>query len=91
MRTPVSRLDPTLRSPEWRAFEGTLRRKIVGQDKAVQAVVELYQVFRAGLSAPGRPVGNLLFLGRLPSRRRTIERRSGILSLNNMIADRVAD
>jgi ATP-dependent Clp protease ATP-binding subunit ClpA len=40
-----------------------MRRKIVGQDKAVQAVVELYQVFRAGLSAPGRPVGNLLFLG----------------------------
>ena len=63
MRTLVSRLDPTLRSRELRDFEGRLRRKIVGQDKAVQAVVELYQVFRAGLSAPGRPVGNLLFLG----------------------------
>ena len=63
MRTPVSRLDPNLRSRELRDFERTLRRKIVGQDKAVQAVAELYQVFRAGLSAPGRPVGNLLFLG----------------------------
>lgn len=63
MRAPVSRLDPTLRSRELRDFERTLRRKIVGQDKAVQAVAELYQVFRAGLSAPGRPVGNLLFLG----------------------------
>ena len=63
MRTPISRLDPTLRSRELREFERTLRRKIVGQDKAVQAVAELYQVFRAGLSAPGRPVGNLLFLG----------------------------
>jgi len=62
MRTPISRLDPTLRSRELREFERTLRRKIVGQDKAVQAVAELYQVFRAGLSAPGRPVGNLLFL-----------------------------
>jgi ATP-dependent Clp protease ATP-binding subunit ClpA len=40
-----------------------LRRKIVGQDEAVQAVVDLYQVFRAGLNSPGRPVGNLLFLG----------------------------
>jgi ATP-dependent Clp protease ATP-binding subunit ClpB len=29
----------------------------------VQAVVDLYQVFRAGLNSPGRPVGNLLFLG----------------------------
>jgi DNA polymerase III delta prime subunit len=35
----------------------------VGQDEAVQAVVDLYQVFRAGLNSPGRPVGNLLFLG----------------------------
>jgi ATP-dependent Clp protease ATP-binding subunit ClpA len=48
---------------ESRDFEGGLRRKIVGQDEAVQAVVDLYQVFRAGLNSPGRPVGNLLFLG----------------------------
>jgi ATP-dependent Clp protease ATP-binding subunit ClpB len=56
-------LDPTLRSVESRDFESGLRRKIVGQDEAVQAVVDLYQVFRAGLNSPGRPVGNLLFLG----------------------------
>src|SRR5579872_2024571 len=56
-------LDPNLRSVESRDFEGGLRRKIVGQDEAVQAVVDLYQVFRAGLSTAGRPVGNLLFLG----------------------------
>jgi ATP-dependent Clp protease ATP-binding subunit ClpA len=56
-------LDPSLRSIESRDFEGGMRRKIVGQDQAVQAVVDLYQVFRAGLNAPGRPVGNLLFLG----------------------------
>jgi ATP-dependent Clp protease ATP-binding subunit ClpA len=48
---------------ESRDFEEGLRRKIVGQDEAVQAVVDLYQVFRAGLNSPGRPVGNLLFLG----------------------------
>lgn len=29
----------------------------------MQAVVDLYRVFRAGLQSPGRPVGNLLFLG----------------------------
>src|SRR6202023_3508683 len=56
-------LDPTLRSLESRDFEVGLRRKIAGQEEAVQAVVDLYQVFRAGLNAPGRPVGNLLFLG----------------------------
>src|SRR5260370_13914847 len=45
------------------AFEEGLRRKIVGQDEAVQAVVDLYQVCRAELNSPGRPLGNLLFLG----------------------------
>jgi ATP-dependent Clp protease ATP-binding subunit ClpB len=56
-------LDPRKRSSASRRFEDALREKIVGQDEAVQALVELYQVFCAGLHAPGRPVGNLLFLG----------------------------
>ena len=56
-------LDPTLRSTDAKEFETTLRRKIVGQDMAVEKVVEIYQMFLAGLNAPGRPVGNLLFLG----------------------------
>ena len=49
MGAQALQLDPTLRSVESRDFEGGLRRKIVGQDEAVQAVVDLYQVFRAGL------------------------------------------
>lgn len=61
--TQAQHLDPTQRSRESRDFESALRRKIVGQEEAVQAVVDLYQVFRAGLNSPGRPVGNLLFLG----------------------------
>jgi len=56
-------LDPTRRSNDAREFESTLRRKIVGQDGAVEKVVEIYQMFLAGLNPPGRPVGNLLFLG----------------------------
>jgi ATP-dependent Clp protease ATP-binding subunit ClpA len=56
-------LDPDLKSVETRNLQERLRRKIVGQDEAVQAVVDLYQVFRAGLNSPARPVGNLLFLG----------------------------
>src|ERR1700691_2453844 len=56
-------LDPSRRSSEARDFEGAIRRKIVGQDPAVQKVVEIYQMFLAGLNPPGRPVGNLLFLG----------------------------
>ena len=56
-------LDPTRRSNEAREFDAALRRRIVGQDQAVEKVVEIYQMFLAGLNPPGRPVGNLLFLG----------------------------
>ena len=64
MRPAVRRqLDPSIRSDDTRAFDQALRVKIVGQEEGVQALVDLYQVFRAGLNSPGRPVGNLLFLG----------------------------
>jgi ATP-dependent Clp protease ATP-binding subunit ClpB len=56
-------LDTKKRSSTSSHFEDALRQKIVGQDEAVQALVNLYQVFCAGLHSPGRPVGNLLFLG----------------------------
>jgi ATP-dependent Clp protease ATP-binding subunit ClpB len=56
-------LDPSKRSTDTIDFQSALRAKIVGQEEAVQALVDLYQVFRAGLNSPGRPVGNLLFLG----------------------------
>src|SRR5258706_11777284 len=56
-------LDPQKRSSTSRHFEEELRQRVVGQNEAVQAVVDLYQVFCAGLHSPGRPVGNLLFLG----------------------------
>jgi ATP-dependent Clp protease ATP-binding subunit ClpB len=56
-------LDPTIRSNETRDFHGSLRAKIVGQEEGVRALVDLYQVFCAGLNSPGRPVGNLLFMG----------------------------
>jgi ATP-dependent Clp protease ATP-binding subunit ClpB len=56
-------LDPTLRSTDAQNFELALRRKIVGQDSAIEKVAEIYQMFLAGLNAPSRPVGNFLFLG----------------------------
>jgi ATP-dependent Clp protease ATP-binding subunit ClpB len=63
LATIVERLDPSRRSAEAAEFAVSLGRSIVGQEEGVQAVVDLYQVFRAGLNVPGRPVGNLLFLG----------------------------
>src|ERR1700728_1164356 len=64
MRAAVrQQLDPTIRSNDTRDFHGSLRSKIVGQEEGVQALVDMFQVFCAGLNSPGRPVGNLLFLG----------------------------
>jgi ATP-dependent Clp protease ATP-binding subunit ClpA len=56
-------LDPTRRSADSLEFEDSLRRKIVGQPEAISALVDLHQVYVAGMCSPGRPVGNLLFLG----------------------------
>lgn len=56
-------LDSTLRSSGAMEFEEALRAKIVSQGEALQTMVNLYQVFSAGLNPPGRPVGSLLFLG----------------------------
>src|SRR5207249_3756214 len=56
-------LDPTLHSPEVRDFENGLSRRVVGQDRAVRRLARVLQVYQAGLSAPGRPIVNLLLLG----------------------------
>src|SRR5262252_3272697 len=56
-------LDPHQQSSASCHFEDALRERIVGQDEAVQALVELYQVFSAGLNVTGHPVGNILLLG----------------------------
>jgi ATP-dependent Clp protease ATP-binding subunit ClpA len=60
-RTAVLR--PDLHNKETVEFENKLRAKIVGQEAGIAALVELYQVFCAGLNAPNRPIGTLLFLG----------------------------
>jgi ATP-dependent Clp protease ATP-binding subunit ClpB len=63
MRAQLPKLDPFLRGFESQEFETALRRRVIGQDDALRAVVDHYQVFLAGMNPPGRPVGNLLFLG----------------------------
>ncbi|MGH9838160.1 MAG: AAA family ATPase [Blastocatellia bacterium] len=56
-------LNPDLKSPAAQEFEDKLSGLIVGQERAVRRITGLYQIFLAGLSHPGRPVGTLLFLG----------------------------
>ncbi len=83
-------LDPQKRSSTSRHFEEELRRRVVGQDEVVQALVDLYQVFCAGLHSPGRPVGNLLFLGPTGSgKTRTVEAAAEILFEDSRAAIKV--
>ena len=56
-------LDPTRHGEATRDFEAFLRNRIVGQDAAIEAVTEIYQMFLVGMTPPDRPIGNLLFLG----------------------------
>jgi ATP-dependent Clp protease ATP-binding subunit ClpB len=46
-----------------REFAAELSRRVIGQESAVSYVSDLFQVFLAGLGAPDRPVGAMLFLG----------------------------
>jgi len=73
-------LDLTIRSKVTSDFHGSMRAKIVGQEEGVQALVDLHQVFCAGLNSQGRPVGNLLFLGPTGSgKTRVVEAAAEIL------------
>src|SRR5437667_1787510 len=63
MSGPQTILDPTLQSPDVRDFENALRQRVVGQDRAVRRLARVFQVYQAGLAAPGRPIANLLLLG----------------------------
>jgi ATP-dependent Clp protease ATP-binding subunit ClpA len=56
-------LDLNRKDNRARAFEQKLAQRVVGQDEAVQALTDLYQVFLADMLPPQRPVGTLLFLG----------------------------
>jgi ATP-dependent Clp protease ATP-binding subunit ClpB len=44
-------------------MEGSLRRRVVGQDEAIVAVSNAVRRARAGLQDPNRPIGSFLFLG----------------------------
>src|SRR5215216_411895 len=56
-------LDPSKTGREAENLESSLRKLIVGQDEAIQQIVNIYQMNLTGMSAPGHPIGNFLFLG----------------------------
>ncbi|HYA16611.1 MAG TPA: AAA family ATPase, partial [Bryobacteraceae bacterium] len=57
------RLDPGKTGSEADRLRSDLQRMVVGQQEAVDQIVNVYQTWLAGMNSPGRPIGNLLFLG----------------------------
>jgi ATP-dependent Clp protease ATP-binding subunit ClpB len=67
-------LDPSKTGREALELEANLCKRIVGQQEAIREIVGIYQMYLSGLTAPGRPIGNLLFLGPTGSgKTRTVE------------------
>ncbi len=56
-------LDPSRTGREARSLEETLRRLIIGQNDAIEQVVNIFQMHQTGMNPSGRPIGNFLFLG----------------------------
>jgi ATP-dependent Clp protease ATP-binding subunit ClpA len=57
------KLDPTRTGQDAEKLFTDLHKRIVGQDEAIDQIVNIYQMFMAGMNGPGRPIGNFLFLG----------------------------
>ena len=76
-------LDPSKTGKEASQLETGLHRLIVGQDEAIQQIVNIYQMHLTGMAAPGRPIGNFLFLGPTGSgKTRIVEATAEILLKN---------
>ena len=56
-------LDPTKVGREAEDLKMSLRHRVVGQEEAIDQIVNVYQTWLTGITAPGRPIANFLFLG----------------------------
>ncbi|MBR5932239.1 MAG: ATP-dependent chaperone ClpB [Lachnospiraceae bacterium] len=59
---PVSKLNETERAKILHLSE-ILHKRVVGQDEAVEKIVDAIWRSKAGIKEPGRPIGSFLFLG----------------------------
>jgi len=77
-------LDPSKTGGEAAVLEKNLRKLVVGQDEAIHQIVNVYQMYLTGMNAPGRPIGNFLFLGPTGSgKTRTVEATAEALLKNS--------
>ena len=63
MTNRPNRLEPKKPGRLTEGLGTKLRRLVIGQDEAIQKILDLYQMYATGMTSPGRPIGNILFLG----------------------------
>lgn len=56
-------LDTRRTGREAELLEQKLRKLVVGQDEAIQQIVNVFQMYLAGMNSLDRPIGSFLFLG----------------------------
>lgn len=59
---PVAKLNESERSKVLH-LDDEIHKRLIGQDEAVEKVVEAIQRSKAGIKDPGRPIGSFLFMG----------------------------
>jgi len=57
------KLDPSLNNNLSKLLKQQFANKIVGQEEAVQALMDMTESYKAGFCDPNQPAGNALFLG----------------------------
>lgn len=56
-------LDPSVLSPDVAKLEDALKRKVIGQDRAIHHIIKAYVPTTVGMNRPNRPMGVFLFCG----------------------------
>src|SRR5262245_1320110 len=85
---PTILLNPERKSSRAEDFAKRLQARIVGQERAVRQVSNLYQTFLAGMNPLHRPIGTMLFLGPTGSgKTRVVEAAAEVLfgDAHNMV------
>src|SRR5713226_8483598 len=59
----IAVLDPKRRGIEAEKLYKRLGQLVVGQEEAIREIVDILQMYQTRMNAPGRPIGNFLFLG----------------------------
>ena len=85
---PAIFLNPERKSARAEYFAKQLQTRIVGQERAVRQVSNVYQTFLAGMNPLHRPIGTMLFLGPTGSgKTRVVEAAAEVLfgTANNIV------